>query len=457
MSLNVEDATLHDPEPELTGPVERSVALIGPNDASRRVMAKALAGSEAATVREYVAYPSRLTDLPRILEQNYDLVMVDVDSDESYALAIVEKIAVLGTATVMVYSTRNQPDLIMRCMQAGARDFLPIPEEAAPPPPPAEAAPAPRVDASVAEDKRTAWPQVDRRAPKTLSVPIPGPLREPPALPPLSTPEPPIAAVPPDSAFRPVNPVVVEPYAKRSGALKWVLVFIALLLASAGAGVVYMRNARPTAAAIAPPPTVAVSQPADPVAASATTAPASSAVEQAGQPQPSPLQRSEPSGAASAPAVESAAMDAQLAAPSRISKDMKKPAPREEPTPGFTPGGMESGAAVPGAAFSSRGSVRVVPAVSAISAGVAAGMLIHRTEPVYPPFARTAHISGTVVLGATITKTGALENLHALSGPTILVNAALTAAQTWRYRPYLLDGQPIEVQTTIRVVFNLGN
>ncbi len=65
-------------------------------------------------------------------------------------------------------------------------------------------------------------------------------------------------------------------------------------------------------------------------------------------------------------------------------------------------------------------------------------------------------MSGTVVIGATITKTGTLQGLHVISGPPMLVRPALEAARTWRYRPYLLDNQPIEVETTISIVFNLG-
>jgi protein TonB len=65
-------------------------------------------------------------------------------------------------------------------------------------------------------------------------------------------------------------------------------------------------------------------------------------------------------------------------------------------------------------------------------------------------------VSGTVVLAATISKTGTIENLHVVSGPPVLQQAALDAVQTWLYRPYLLDGEPVEVETTINVVFTLN-
>ena len=148
-------------------------------------------------------------------------------------------------------------------------------------------------------------------------------------------------------------------------------------------------------------------------------------------------------------------MDAQLNAPTRISGDLKKPAPKDEPAAGFAPVGLDSGgSAEPGAAFATQHNVRVAPSSAAISAGVAAGMLIRRTEPVYPKFARDSHVSGTVVLGATISKTGTIQNLHVISGPTLLRESAMNAVRTWRYRPYLLNNQPVEVQTTISMVFS---
>jgi protein TonB len=74
----------------------------------------------------------------------------------------------------------------------------------------------------------------------------------------------------------------------------------------------------------------------------------------------------------------------------------------------------------------------------------------------YPPIAKAARVSGTVVLQATISKTGAIENLTVTSGPAMLQQAALDAVRTWRYRPYLLNNEPVEVQTTVNVIFTLG-
>jgi len=78
-------------------------------------------------------------------------------------------------------------------------------------------------------------------------------------------------------------------------------------------------------------------------------------------------------------------------------------------------------------------------------------------EPVYPAIARAARVQGEVVLEAVISKAGRIESLHAVSGPEMLRGAALAAVQAARYEPYKLNGEPTEVQTTIRVVFRLAN
>ena len=90
-----------------------------------------------------------------------------------------------------------------------------------------------------------------------------------------------------------------------------------------------------------------------------------------------------------------------------------------------------------------------------ISQGVAQGLLIHRVVPEYPPVPRAARIGGTIVLQATISKSGTIENLHVASGPEMLRQAALDAVKQWRYRPYLLNGEPVEVETTVNVEFRL--
>ena len=91
-----------------------------------------------------------------------------------------------------------------------------------------------------------------------------------------------------------------------------------------------------------------------------------------------------------------------------------------------------------------------------VSGGVSAGLLLTPIKPVYPPIARAAGIQGAVVLEAAISKAGRIESLHVVSGPEMLRRAAMEAVQVARYRPYLLSGEPTEVQATITVNFKLG-
>ena len=91
-----------------------------------------------------------------------------------------------------------------------------------------------------------------------------------------------------------------------------------------------------------------------------------------------------------------------------------------------------------------------------VSGMVEEGLLIHRTIPAYPPMGLAARVEGTVVLQATIARDGTIANLHVISGPLMLQQAALSAVQQWRYRPYLLSGEPVEVETTVNVIFKLN-
>ncbi len=91
-----------------------------------------------------------------------------------------------------------------------------------------------------------------------------------------------------------------------------------------------------------------------------------------------------------------------------------------------------------------------------VSSGVMAGNILVKTQPQYPAIAKAARIQGTVVLQATISKTGTIEGLTVVSGPPMLQQAALDAVRSWRYKPYLLNGEPVEVGTQINVVFSLG-
>jgi protein TonB len=124
------------------------------------------------------------------------------------------------------------------------------------------------------------------------------------------------------------------------------------------------------------------------------------------------------------------------------------------------PLGMAQGLGTPDAAtgvFVSRAMRPVVRAETKgpvrISSGVMEGSLLAKFVPVYPAIAKAAGVHGTVVLQATISKNGTIENLRVMSGPLMLQQAALDAVKTWRYRPYLLNNEPVEVETTVNVVF----
>jgi protein TonB len=92
-----------------------------------------------------------------------------------------------------------------------------------------------------------------------------------------------------------------------------------------------------------------------------------------------------------------------------------------------------------------------------LSAGVAQSLLIMKSPPMYPPIARAARVSGTVVLHAVISTSGSVEALSVVSGPAMLQQSALDAVKNWKYRPYLLNNEPVEFETTINVIFTLGD
>jgi protein TonB len=92
-----------------------------------------------------------------------------------------------------------------------------------------------------------------------------------------------------------------------------------------------------------------------------------------------------------------------------------------------------------------------------VTSQIASGLLIRKVLPQYPALARTVHVQGTVVLAATIAKDGTIANLRVVSGPTMLQQAALEAVSQWRYKPYLLNGEPVDVETSVNVIFTLGN
>jgi protein TonB len=124
--------------------------------------------------------------------------------------------------------------------------------------------------------------------------------------------------------------------------------------------------------------------------------------------------------------------------------------------------GMDQDSGSPNAVsiFRNRRVVAVVRGVAKgpmrVSSGVMEGSVFYKPAPLYPAIAKAVGIGGTVVLQATISKSGTIENLRVVSGPAMLQQAAMDAVKTWRYRPYLLNGEPVEVETTVNVVFAMN-
>jgi pilus assembly protein CpaE len=103
-----------------------SIALIGPEEQRRKAVAAALAGPQVNVTREFTSYPG-LDDVPRLLEEEYDVIIIDLDSNPEHTLDLVEGICSNHSATVMVYSTRSDSEMLVRCMRAGTREYLTYP------------------------------------------------------------------------------------------------------------------------------------------------------------------------------------------------------------------------------------------------------------------------------------------------------------------------------------------
>jgi protein TonB len=84
------------------------------------------------------------------------------------------------------------------------------------------------------------------------------------------------------------------------------------------------------------------------------------------------------------------------------------------------------------------------------------GNLIYRVQPQYPALARQARVQGAVILRAVITREGKIANLQVVSGHPLLVQSAMDAVLQWRYRPYYLNNEPVEVETQVTVNFTLS-
>jgi protein TonB len=163
--------------------------------------------------------------------------------------------------------------------------------------------------------------------------------------------------------------------------------------------------------------------------------------------------------------VQTDIVNGQLRTPTKIPKKVEIIKEEEAPPPsmgvvGGVPGGVPGGQmnGVIGGIISN--APMAVPKVAVqrvrVSQGVTQGMVLHKVQPTYPPLARTARVQGSVILAAVIGKDGAIQNLHVLSGHPLLQQAALEAVKQWRYRPYILNGEPVEVDTQVTVNFTLS-
>ena len=144
-----------------------------------------------------------------------------------------------------------------------------------------------------------------------------------------------------------------------------------------------------------------------------------------------------------------------------IKEDEAPPAMASSGVVGGVPGGIpggQMGGVIGGIISSTPVAVPKVamPTRQRVSSGVISGLLIRRVNPAYPPLARQARIQGQVLLRAQISKEGAIENLQLISGHPMLVQSALDAVKQWKYKPYLLNGEPVEVDTEIQVNVTLS-
>jgi len=161
-------------------------------------------------------------------------------------------------------------------------------------------------------------------------------------------------------------------------------------------------------------------------------------------------------------------MDAgKLVQPKAIPKDIKIIKEDAEPPDmggmaGGVPGGVAGGSAggvlggVIGGAGLAPPPPKITPKRVTVGGNVQAARLVNKVTPLYPPLARQTRISGTVRLHAIIGKNGGVEQLQVVSGHPLLVQSALDAVRQWRYQPTLLNGDPVEVDTEIDVVFSLA-
>ena len=167
--------------------------------------------------------------------------------------------------------------------------------------------------------------------------------------------------------------------------------------------------------------------------------------------------------------IQSDLVNGQLRTPTKIPQKVQMIKEDEAPPPEMSTGGVVGGVpgGVPGGQMGGviggiiSSTPVAVPKVATpqrvrVSLGVSQGLLVKRVQPAYPPLARQARIQGTVLLQAEISKDGTIENLRLISGHPMLAPAAIEAVKQWRYRPYMLNGEPVAVETQVQVNFALS-
>jgi len=171
--------------------------------------------------------------------------------------------------------------------------------------------------------------------------------------------------------------------------------------------------------------------------------------------------------------IQSELLNGQLRTPSRIPEKVQMIREEEAPPPLSAMGGVVGGVAggipggqlggVIGGIVNQTSILAAVPKLAAlppkrirVSQGVTRGLLIQKIEPNYPPLARQARVQGEVVLKAIVSKEGEIKELELVSGHPMLAPAAIEAVRRWRYRPFLLNGEPIEVETLVTVIFRIS-
>jgi len=183
-------------------------------------------------------------------------------------------------------------------------------------------------------------------------------------------------------------------------------------------------------------------------------------------PPPPPPPPPPPAAVVKVAKIETDIVNNQLRTPTKIPqkvqiiKEDEAPPPMSSGVVGGIPGGPGSMGGVIGGIISS--TPVAVPKIATptrirVSSGVTQGLLVRKVEPTYPQMAKIARVQGAVLLAALIGKDGTIQNLHVVSTASPLLNqAALDAVKQWKYKPYILNGEPVEVDTNITVNFTLS-